>query len=87
MSLSLDGIDHGVKSPGGHVYRGAALDDLIGGAYIFGDDSTNNIYYIKDDGNGAWIEGTIISDGSVPIIGFTEDNDVREKEGGRGVCK
>ncbi len=70
---------------GGYVYRGSTFADLIGGAYVFGDNESKNIYYIKKDGD-SWTVGTIISDGSVPIIGFSEDINVRDREGG-GHCR
>ncbi len=35
-----------------------------------------NVYFIKEDG-GEWTVGSIISDGSVPIIAFAETNEVR----------
>jgi len=64
---------------GGHVYRGTTFADLIGGAYVFGDNESKNVYYIKKDGD-SWTVGTIISDGSVAMVGFTEDIDVRKTE-------
>ena len=72
-------------SSGGYVYRGTYFNDLIGGAYVFGDQTNNNVYYIREEG-GTWTVGTIISDGSVDIIAFAEDNDVREgvERQGRG---
>lgn len=35
------------------------------------------VYYIKRDADGAWKSGTIISDRSIRVVGFTEDLDVR----------
>ena len=61
---------------GGYVYRGTYFADLIAGAYVFGDNQNKNVYYIKKDGD-AWTVGTIISDGSVAMAGFAEDNNVR----------
>lgn len=69
-------------SSGGYVYRGTYFADLIGGAYVFGDNTNKNVYYLKEDG-GTWTVGTIISDGSVDIIGFAEDNNVRQAPRGR----
>lgn len=47
---------------------------------MFGDNESKNVYYIKKDG-GSWTVGTIVSDGSVAIIGFAEDIDVRRQKG------
>eukprot|EP00903_Cladosiphon_okamuranus_P010393 g9831.t1 len=58
---------------GGYVYRGTYFADLIGGAYVFGDNTNNNVYYLFQEG-GDWTVGTIVSDGSVSVIGFAEDN-------------
>lgn len=66
-------------SPGGYVYRGTYFADLFGGAYVFGDSTNNNVYYMMEDG-GTMTVGTIISDGSVNIIGFAEDINVRDRQ-------
>ncbi|CAM9548065.1 unnamed protein product [Ectocarpus sp. 6 AP-2014] len=58
---------------GGYVYRGTYFADVLYGAYVFGDNTSNNIYYIVQD-SGVWSVGTIISDSSVSVIGFAEDN-------------
>lgn len=42
------------------------------------------MYFIKEGDNGDWSVGTIINDASVPIISFTEGNNVREKKYRRG---
>ncbi|CAM9199998.1 unnamed protein product [Ectocarpus sp. 12 AP-2014] len=57
---------------GGYVYRGNFFSDLLNGAYIFGDSTMSNIYYLVEEGDG-WSLGTIISDASVQIISFAED--------------
>ncbi|CAM9759383.1 unnamed protein product [Scytosiphon promiscuus] len=64
---------------GGYVYRGTYFADLLYGAYIFGDNINRrgifaNVYFIKQE-EGEWVLGYIISDASVPVIGFAEDND------------
>lgn len=38
------------------------------------------MYYIKEEA-GEWTIGTIISDSSVPIIAFSETNDVSKRTG------
>ncbi|CAM9715370.1 unnamed protein product, partial [Ectocarpus fasciculatus] len=57
---------------GGFVYRGNFFSDLLDGAYIFGDSTMSNIYYLVEE-DGEWALGTIISDNSVQIISFAED--------------
>eukprot|EP00903_Cladosiphon_okamuranus_P010392 g9830.t1 len=59
---------------GGYVYRGGYFADVIGGAYVFADNQNMNVYYIKLE-DGKWTVGTIISDKSVKVVGFTEDID------------
>lgn len=59
---------------GGYVYRGFFFADLLAGAYIFGDYQNAKIYYLKEV-DGEWDLGTIIGDGSLPIVSFAEDND------------
>lgn len=39
---------------------------------------SRNIYYIKEE-DGELVTGTIVSDGSVAIISFAEDINVRER--------
>ncbi|CAM9680684.1 unnamed protein product [Pylaiella littoralis] len=63
----------GLAVIGGYVYRGEYFTDLLAGAYIFGDVVNKNVYFIKEEG-GEMTFGTIISDGSVQIVGFAEDN-------------
>lgn len=58
---------------GGHVYRGQFFSEVLGGAYVFGDQQNRNIYYMVNEG-GKWEVGTIIGDGSVAVISFAEDN-------------
>ncbi|CAN0058502.1 unnamed protein product [Scytosiphon promiscuus] len=65
----------GVDICGGHVYRGTFFGDLLYGAYIFGDNTNKNVYFIKEEDDGEWSVGTIISDASVPIVSFSEDKD------------
>ncbi|CBJ28225.1 glucose sorbosone dehydrogenase [Ectocarpus siliculosus] len=57
---------------GGYVYRGNFFSDLLDGAYIFGDSTMRNIYFLKEEEDG-WAVGTIVSDASVQIISFAED--------------
>ncbi|CAM9165509.1 unnamed protein product [Scytosiphon promiscuus] len=59
---------------GGFVYRGMYFNDLLDGAYIFGDNTNKNVYFIKEEDDGTLTSGSIISDGSLQIIGFAEDN-------------
>ncbi|CAN0382047.1 unnamed protein product [Pylaiella littoralis] len=63
----------GLAVIGGYVYRGEYFADLLAGAYIFGDNVNKNVYFIKEE-EGEMNFGTIISDGSVQIVGFAEDN-------------
>ncbi|CAM9268154.1 unnamed protein product, partial [Hapterophycus canaliculatus] len=58
---------------GGYVYRGTYFSDLLGGAYIFGDNTNKNVYFIKEEEDGTLTSGTIISDGSLQVISFAED--------------
>ncbi|CAN0318172.1 unnamed protein product, partial [Ectocarpus sp. 12 AP-2014] len=57
---------------GGYVYRGNFFSDLLDGAYIFGDSTMRNIYFLRKEEDG-WAVGTIISDASVQIVSFAED--------------
>ncbi|CAM9813863.1 unnamed protein product, partial [Laminaria digitata] len=57
---------------GGYVYRGQFFADVLTGAYIFGDNNNRNIYYLNEV-EGELVFGTIVSDGSVAIISFSED--------------
>eukprot|EP00904_Undaria_pinnatifida_P003872 jgi/Undpi1/13486/HiC_scaffold_8.g03145.m1 len=57
---------------GGYVYRGNYFSDLLTGAYIFGDATNRNIYYVREM-EGQLVIGTIVSDKSVAIISFSED--------------
>eukprot|EP00903_Cladosiphon_okamuranus_P006181 g6078.t1 len=74
-----DGVDicgdrslTGLAVIGGYVYRGQKFADLLGGAYVFADNVNRNIYYLKLE-DGEWKVGTIISDKTVKVIGFSED--------------
>ncbi|CAM9245846.1 unnamed protein product [Sphacelaria rigidula] len=59
---------------GGYVYRGQAYADQdVYGAFIFADYEARNVYYIKEQSDGTWVPGTIISDGSVQVVSFSED--------------
>ncbi|CAM9894089.1 unnamed protein product [Pylaiella littoralis] len=57
----------------GFFYHGEYFADLLTGALIFGDVVNKNVYYLKEE-EGEMVFGTIISDGSVQIVGFAEDN-------------
>ncbi|CAM9211348.1 unnamed protein product, partial [Sphacelaria rigidula] len=60
---------------GGFVYRGQYLSDVLSGAYVFGDNQNKNLYYIRENGAGGKFDvGTIVSDASISIIAFAEDN-------------
>lgn len=37
---------------------------------------SRNVYYIKEQSDGTWVPGTIISDGSVQVVSFSEDINV-----------
>ncbi|CAM9509059.1 unnamed protein product [Ectocarpus sp. 4 AP-2014] len=67
-----DRVQLGNAVIGGYVYRGNYFSDLLDGAYIFGDSTMKNIYYLVEEDDG-WSLGTIISDASVQIISFAED--------------
>eukprot|EP00752_Nemacystus_decipiens_P008218 g7348.t1 len=59
---------------GGYIYRGSYFRDLLYGAYIFADFGARNVYFIRQNDNGVWVSGTIISDASVYVVSMTEDN-------------
>ena len=59
---------------GGFVYRGNYFDEVLGGAYVFGDSQNRNVYFIKEV-DGVLETGTIISDRSLAAISFAQDND------------
>jgi len=78
--LCLPGHCWVLSALGGYVYRGSLFEDLLSGAYIFGDIENKGVYFIKKDGND-WTVGSIVSDQSVQIVSFAEDVDVRDTEG------
>ncbi|CAN0083513.1 unnamed protein product [Ectocarpus sp. 6 AP-2014] len=64
----------GLSVIGGHVYRGAKYDDILGGHYIFADHSVGSLHHLAPAAGGGWTAGTILS--SIPKIGsFAEGND------------
>ncbi|CAN0441744.1 unnamed protein product [Pylaiella littoralis] len=77
----VDGVDicgdrliTGSAVIGGYIYRGTYFADVLNGAYVFGDNTNNNVYFIKKEA-GEWTYGSIVSDSSVAIIGFSETTD------------
>ncbi|CAM9453682.1 unnamed protein product [Scytosiphon promiscuus] len=60
---------------GGFVYRGTYFDEVLYGAYVFADHQTRFVNFIKQNEEGVWVSGSIISDAADIFISFAEDID------------
>lgn len=69
----------GVAVIGGHVYRGAAIPDLVG-TYVFGDlHADGRLFAARPDGDGLWPLGTVEigvgAEGLERLFAFGQDDD------------
>eukprot|EP00752_Nemacystus_decipiens_P013406 g11871.t1 len=58
---------------GGFVYRGSYFSDILAGAYVFADAVTRFVYFIRQNDDGVWGSGTIISETADLFVSFSED--------------
>jgi glucose/arabinose dehydrogenase len=64
----------GISVTGGHVYRGAAMPDLVG-RYVYGDFGSGRIWCVKEDREGFDHEVRLLASTRKQIASFAEDAD------------
>ncbi|CAN0031064.1 unnamed protein product [Scytosiphon promiscuus] len=60
---------------GGFVYRGSYFSEILYGAYVFSDHEFREVNFIKQNEDGEWVSGSIISEPADTFISFAEDMD------------
>lgn len=61
---------------GGYVYRGTELFDLVG-SYIYGDYGSRNMWYLKKNAAGQYVNNNLISaGGSLSSFGLDHENEI-----------